>query len=192
MKNDIIKKIIIDYLEIFPSENKRLEQLINYINNTEDNLTCDWNNKLGHLTAGSFIYSTSTKRFLMIWHNDLQMYLYPGGHCESKHESTLETAISEVVEETGITDFSIKSLIDFNKSVPIDIDIHSIPYNSRVGMPEHLHFDFRYVFIVDQEYSVKIDKHEIGNFKWVDEQELAQDETYAFILKKIKTYMNLT
>ncbi len=188
MKKEDIIKIIKNYLRIFPDETKRLQKLIDYINNTNDSLMCDWNNVLGHLTAGAFIYSKNTKKFLVLWHKDLQLYLYAGGHCESKHKSTLETAIFEVIEETGIKDFSTKKICE-NELVPIDIDVHTIPYNSRVNMPEHLHFDFRYLFFVNDEENVEIDKNEISNFKWINEKELEQDKNYGLILKKIKKYL---
>ncbi len=188
MKKEDINIIIKEYLNIFPEETKRLQKLVVYLNGTNDNMMCDWNNALGHLTAGAFIYSQNTKRFLVLWHKDLQMYLYAGGHCELQHKSTLETAKNEVVEETGIKDFSTKTIFE-NELVPIDIDIHTIPYNSRVNMPEHLHFDFRYIFFVDDEEDVEIDKNEIRNFKWISEKELEQDKNYGLILKKIKKYL---
>ncbi len=188
MKKENIEKVINKYLDIFPNEATRLSPLIEYIKNTNNDSMCDWNNANGHITAGAFIYSKNTQRFLVLWHKDLQMYLYAGGHCEQKHKSTLETAISEVIEETGISDFSVKSVSN-NEEIPLDIDIHTIQYNARVNMPKHYHFDFRYLFCVNDESNVKIDENEIRNFKWIDENELKQDKNYGVILKKLKKYL---
>ena len=188
MEKEQVKKVIKDYLKIFPNEIDRLKPLIKYVKNTNDNLMCDWNNINGHFTAGAFIYSKQTRRFLVLWHKDLKMFLYAGGHCEQNHRSTLETAKLEVIEETGIIDFSIKSITE-NEDVPIDIDIHSIPYNSRVNMPEHYHFDFRYIFFVNDESDVRIDENEISNYKWIDEKELKEDKNYGLILKKLKFFL---
>ena len=116
------------------------------------------------------------------------MYLYPGGHCEKSHNSILVTAKKEVIEETGITNFEA-IYISKNKNVPIDIDVHKIPYNARVNMPKHYHFDFRYLFFVDKEYEINVDQKEIGNYKWGDEKQLKSDKNYGKILEKLKKYI---
>ena len=43
---------------------------------------------------------------------------------------------------------NIISELTKNKMVPIDIDTHRIGYNERLNLPEHLHFDFRYLFVI--------------------------------------------
>ena len=112
------------------------------------------------------------------------MFLYPGGHCENSQHSPLETAKAEVIEETGIKNFKvIKSFRDPN--MPIDIDTHKIPYNARVNMPKHYHFDFRYLFIIENEESVKIDEAEMSEYKWTDKAELSKDINYGKIINKI-------
>lgn len=62
--------------------------------------------------------------------------------------NTLEAAKREVREETGLTELQQVEILD-NKLIPIDIDIHLIPYNERSNLKEHYHFDFRYLFITD-------------------------------------------
>jgi len=188
MKKELIVWIVKDDLEIYPNEKNRIEPLQNYLHSQEENKICDWNNVNGHLTAGGFIYSKTSKQFLVLWHKDLQMFLYPGGHCESSHDSPLDTAKSEVVEETGIKDFKPISLND-KKLIPFDIDIHKIPYNFRINMPEHNHFDFRYLFVVDDVGDVVIDKNESSSYKWINCEELKQDVNYGNILKKIEKYL---
>lgn len=34
--------------------------------------------------------------------------------------------------------------------MPIDINVHLIPVNPHKREPEHLHYDFRYLFVSDQ------------------------------------------
>lgn len=184
MKKTLIKKILDEYLKIFPTEQKRLETLQRYLESNDEKTVCDWNNTNGHLTAGGFLYSIKTKRFLVLWHKDLKMFLYPGGHCDDNQNSPLETAMAEVVEETGIRNFKSLS-INNNTEIPIDIDTHLIPYNPRVDMPEHYHFDFRFLFLVEDESTVELDKTELSGYKWIDEKELSEDVHFGNILDKL-------
>jgi hypothetical protein len=74
MKKEYIEKLLIDYVVKYPGEKSRLKELKNYLKNTNDNDMCDWDNMSGHLTASGFIYSKSTKKFLVLYHNDLKYY----------------------------------------------------------------------------------------------------------------------
>ncbi len=188
MKKEIVENIILDYLKIFPLERNRVKLLKQYLKTTPEHSLCDWNNIEGHLTAGAFIYSKNTKKFLVLWHKDLKMFLYPGGHCENNHKTPFETAKSEVIEETGINNFKSVKLFK-SQTIPIDIDTHVIPFNSRINMPEHLHFDFRYLFVVDNEGKVTVDQNELSSYKWIDEKELSADKNYGAIIKKLKIFI---
>lgn len=187
MKKELIFEIVQKYLEIFPNENERVSVLKNYLTENSENSVCDWNNKNGHLTAGGFVYSKSTQKFLVMYHKDLEMFLYPGGHMEITDETPLERAKIEVKEETGL---EVETLNIFkDELIPIDIDTHKIPYNKRVNMPQHYHFDFRYLFVVKDENGVKIDADEMGSYKWINKQELAQDKNYGNIINKLEKYL---
>ncbi len=50
--------------------------------NLPDYKIVDWNNTNRHLTAGAFIYCKTEDKFLVLFHKDLQMYLYPDGHID--------------------------------------------------------------------------------------------------------------
>ena len=188
MKKFIVEKIVKEYLKLYPNEMTRIESLQNYLKSQDENKICDWNNINGHLTAGGFIYSKVNKKFLVLWHKDLKMFLYPGGHCEDFQYCPLDTAKNEVAEETGIKKFNTLNIND-NEIVPIDIDIHMIPYNTRINMPEHYHFDFRYLFVVDGVEDIVIDENELSSYKWIDCEELKEDANYGNILNKIEKYL---
>lgn len=81
-----------------------------------------------------------------MYHNDMKIYTYPGGHIDLSDTNPLEAAIREVKEETGLMDFKEVN-ISKNELVPIDIDTHIIHYNERLNLPQHYHFDFRYLFM---------------------------------------------
>lgn len=179
-----LQEILKIYLELFPQELERQKTLLNYLEEaTNDSLT-DWNNFNGHLVAGGFVYDKSNKKFLVLYHKELQMYLYPGGHIDQTDTTPLEAAIREVKEETALSNLTQLNLVN-NLLIPIDIDTHIIPYNEYHNLPEHYHFETRYLFTTDTESDISLDD-ESSNYKWIDINELAQDPNYGKIVSKIK------
>ena len=119
-----------------------------------------------------------------MYHNDMKIYTYPGGHIDSNDINPLEAAIREVKEETGLVNFKNIN-ISKNELIPIDIDTHVIRYNERLNLPQHYHFDFRYLFVIDKISNVKIDKTELSSYKWIDVDELSTDTNYGKIVEKL-------
>ena len=186
MKQLELSSILKKYLEFFPEEKSRLEMLSNYIaNNTISDLT-DWNNFLGHIVTSGFVYSRTLKQFLAVYHKDLQQYLYPGGHMNKDDINTLEAAKREAREETGLTELQQVEILD-NKLIPIDIDIHLIPYNERLNLKEHYHFDFRYLFITD-DTNINIDEEELSYYKRVS---LNESNNFGPFKSKLKMLLSI-
>ena len=181
---ELLLDLINDYLILFPNEKERQEQFIEYLEKHNDLEITDHNNFDGHVVAGGFIYAKEDKRFLMIYHKDLKMFLHPGGHVELSDITPLEASKREVYEETGFDDMEEVILSD-TELIPIDIDTHLIPYNDRLDLPEHYHFEFRYLFTLDSIKEVKLDLNESSEFKWISIDELRQDKKYSKIVKKI-------
>lgn len=113
------------------------------------------------------------------------MYLYPGGHIDKEDKNILEAAMREVREETGISDFK-QIKIQNNPLIPIDIDTHKIPYNERLDLPEHYHFDFRYLFVIESIEKITIDQDESSEYKWINMEELKKLSHYGMVLEKIE------
>lgn len=179
-----IQLIIDKYLTLFTNEQDRLKLLINYLNESTNNELVDWNNKNGHLTAGAFVYCKCEDKFLVLYHKDLKMYLYPGGHMDNQDANPLETAKRELKEETGLDNLWLMQLC--SSGIPFDIDTHLIPFNDRVSMPEHYHFDFRYLFLLENLSDILIDKDEFKDYKWISSRELEKDKSYGSIVNKLK------
>ena len=78
MKNNYLK-ILDDYLLLFPEEKERQARLLGYLEKSNDKEIIDWNNFIGHIVAGGFIYAKEEHKFLVLYHKDLKMFLYPGG-----------------------------------------------------------------------------------------------------------------
>ena len=177
--------ILNEYLVLFPEEQARQNRLIDYLKSHTKVEATDWNNFDGHIVAGGFIYSKEDNKFLVLYHKDLKMYLYPGGHVDAEDVNTLFAAKREVLEETGIDNLEQLKMSE-DELIPIDIDTHKIGYNERLNLPEHYHFDFRYLFVVDKINDIKIDEDEMAGYKWISLDELTHDPNYGSIASKIK------
>ncbi len=186
MKTELVE-ILNKYLELFPDEKLRLKEFISFLENSSDEKIIDWNNFLGHVVASGFVYSIKDKKFLVLFHKDLKMDLYPGGHLDQKDKSVLDAAIREIKEETGIENF--KELpIDSDPMVPLDIDVQDIPYNERLHLPTHLHFDFRYLFLTLHVLPVKPDEEEMDRYQWISLEKMRYNG-YGVIVDKIETLL---
>lgn len=185
---ELLLKIIDDYLTVYPDEKERQEQFLNYLNNYNDEQIVDWNNFEGHVVAGGFIYAKQDKKFLVLYHKDLEMYLYPGGHVDSNDKSPLEAAIREIKEETGLDNF-VELKVANNELVPLDIDTQKIRYNERLNLPSHYHFDFRYLFMIDKILNIKVDANELSEYKWISLEELSKNKKYGWLTEKMKSIL---
>lgn len=182
-----MKELIVDavnsYLDIFSSEREKISLLLDFLDNSLEEEVYDWNNTNGHVTVGAFIYSEKDDKFLVLYHRDLEMYLYPGGHIDSGDKTLLDALYREVYEECNIKDLRLFDIC--SNGMPFDIDCHIIPYNERVGMAEHYHFDFRYLFYVDGCMDIKYDREEMSSYKWVSSNELFLDKNFGSTVKKL-------
>ena len=116
---------------------------------------------MGHITGSAWIVSPDRKQTLLILHRKLDRWLQPGGHADGDPD-VAAVALREAQEETGLT-----SLRLLNPGI-FDVDIHPIP--ARNGVPEHLHYDIR--FLLEAQPNEPFGRcEEIKNIRWfsVDE-----------------------
>ena len=132
----------------------------------------------GHFTSSSFILSPNQKSLLLILHSKLHRWLQPGGHIEPTDSTCIESAKREMKEEVGI-------IVDTSNEVEnplFDIDIHTIPARNLV--PEHLHFDLRFVFTApDLQFSVGSDALQA---KWVLLHEITATRSDHSVVRAVK------
>ncbi len=188
MKN-ILLNALHNYLLLFPEEQERQLMAISYLQNHTDEEVTDWNNFDGHIVVGGFIYAKKENKFLVLYHKDLKMFLYPGGHINNDDNTPLYAAKREIKEETGLDNLEQLNLSG-NELTPIDVDTHKIDYNERLQLPEHYHFEFRYLFMVDRISDIKIDIEELSKYKWIDIEELSNDPNYGKIVIKIQKFLS--
>ncbi|WP_341225015.1 NUDIX hydrolase [uncultured Arcticibacterium sp.] len=133
---------------------------------------------IGHVTASCWVINKSRSKVLLIHHAKLNKWLQPGGHCDG-NEHTYKVAEKELLEETGLVALTENSNI-------FDVDIHVIP--ERKGVPEHKHYDIRYLFQVDEEAPL-VQNHETLGMKWiamVDVPTLSSEESILRMINKLE------
>ncbi len=94
----------------------------------------------GHFTASAWIVNRKRTHTLLTLHRKLGRWLQLGGHADG-NENLLEVSMNEAKEESGL-----KSLSFVDKTI-FDLDKHIIPERSHV--PEHFHYDVRYILEAD-------------------------------------------
>jgi len=115
-----------------------------------------------HFTGSAWVIDPSSKKFLMTHHAKLNKWLQLGGHADGD-ANMQRVAFKELLEESGSEEFSLQSEHIF------DVDIHTIP--ERKGVPEHDHYDVRFLFIGDASKPL-FKNHESKELRWVSSEEL--------------------
>jgi ADP-ribose pyrophosphatase YjhB (NUDIX family) len=98
----------------------------------------------GHLTASAVLLDITRTQMLLIWHEKLQRWLQPGGHCEPDDPTLQAAAKRELLEESGLP----AALCVLDRASPFDVDVHLIP--ARAAEPDHWHYDIRFLFVLSE------------------------------------------
>lgn len=171
LRNNAIKEIKFEF-EIRSGVKERMEKDI----------------KPKHLAASVAI--RHEKKILLVFHNKLKTWLFPGGHVES-WESPDETALREVYEETGLNIRLINrsTLLTSTNSVrsvaqPICI-LEEMIYEN--GNHTHYHIDFIYeaLLINHKNDDLLLNKDEVSSFRWVNYSEIGKIENLLPDVKEI-------
>jgi 8-oxo-dGTP pyrophosphatase MutT (NUDIX family) len=117
----------------------------------------------GHLTASAWVIDQHTYcSFLLVKHAKLNLWVQPGGHADG-NENLRAVACQELYEETGIVPLQQQEGI-------FDLSIHSIPASK--NMPEHLHFDVRYLFLADASMPLRLSAESL-DLGWFNLQQMS-------------------
>lgn len=136
----------------------------------------------GHITASSWIVDRARKHALLTHHAKLDRWLQPGGHADG-HEDVLAVAQREAYEETGLT--SLQLLIPGI----FDLDIHLIP--ARGEIPEHYHYDVRFLFQASKDEMITI-SDESRDLRWIPNTEVPRKTANnVSILRMAQKVVNL-
>jgi 8-oxo-dGTP pyrophosphatase MutT (NUDIX family) len=137
----------------------------------------------GHLTASALILNATGTAVLLGKHRKLNRWLQMGGHGEPGETSAEAVALREATEESGLT-----SLI-FHPAAPrpFDLDVHVIP--ARGDVPEHSHFDIRFLLTSSagcEAQHLEEEHLELRWFKWEDALQLDIDPALARMMNKAR------
>ncbi len=132
------------YSSQFEEEILYKKQMLDFLNNHTNPFSRT--TKEGHFTGSAFLINSNGTKFLLMHHLKLDKWLQPGGHADG-NDDLLIVSIQEAREETGI--YEIEPVFENI----YDIDIHTIPANSRE--PEHKHYDVRFLLKAGQDNFVK-------------------------------------
>lgn len=154
-KSDL-QTIIDNYKTDDTAEQCFVEQLRSFVQSTD--APCSRATLEGHITASAWILSPDRQSTLLIHHRVLDRWFQPGGHVEPTDHSLQHASEREAIEETGLTGVRLAV------NTIYDIDIHRIPVKGPI--PEHLHYDVRYLFIADS-WDVSAHLGEVKAVKWV-------------------------
>jgi len=160
MTNDDVREVVRQYNAIFSEVDNELSILETELKN--DTSLVSRKNTFGHATASGLVIRDNN--VLLIFHNKLQKFIQPGGHLES--DVTLwEAAQREVEEETGMM-VVLHQWHRENDFIPLNIDIHKIPFNEKKQEAEHYHYDFTYVFTPIGD-TTNLQREEVSDLKWL-------------------------
>lgn len=135
----------------------RMQELLKYPNCFERSLLH------AHFTGSAWVVDLDHKKALLTHHAKLNRWLQLGGHADGDSNMP-RVAAKELCEESGRNDFELTSEEIF------DIDIHIIP--AKRDVPEHEHYDVRYLFLGDSTLPLQ-KNHESNELAWVDFEALA-------------------
>lgn len=125
-----------------------------------------------HFTSSAIVFD-GAGRVLLVHHNKIGLWLYPGGHVDP-NEDPAEAALREVVEETGV-ETEILAPEPFThpavRSIPSPFAIIEMDIEDRkVGL--HRHIDFVYICRA-QNGNLNAQLEEVTNAAWFEVAEVA-------------------
>jgi 8-oxo-dGTP pyrophosphatase MutT (NUDIX family) len=186
LTNKYLFHVVQSYLSIYPEEKDKLKLLLDQLNNPESIISRK--NFVGHITASGFVLDKTRRKVVLIKHLVLDKFLQPGGHIELKDNSLLDAAIREIKEETGLDHFSNLEILPSSPEIPLDINSHHIPENSKKAELAHFHHDFRFCFVLNNE-NVIFNKQEteVSECRMVDLLKLTDIVQFTEVYKKIRS-----
>ncbi len=130
----------------------------------------------GHITSSALVTSLGMDKVLLTLHRKLGKWLQLGGHTDGSWDIPA-SALREAQEESGLVSVHLVDLgrlLGLSKAVsglPFDCDVHEIP--ARRNESTHLHFDIRYLTLVDDRLPLAITA-ESKDLRWFTLDEARQ------------------
>jgi 8-oxo-dGTP pyrophosphatase MutT (NUDIX family) len=157
-----------------PSERQMLAEAIRFI---EENPDCFERSLLkGHVCGSAWVVNPERTHTLLMHHAKLNKWVQPGGHCDGDPD-VLKVAIKEANEETGLPANPVSPGI-------FDIDNHLIPQKG--GLPEHRHYDIRFLLEAKKEEDILPNNHEAFSVRWIRLEDVPAYNSTESILRMMR------
>jgi hypothetical protein len=136
----------------------------------------------GHFTGSSVVLDTETHtHMLMTFHTKANAWLHLGGHCDGLPHPFV-TACVETLEESGL-----RSAVPIHGKI-FDVDVHTVTKYRDV--PEHLHFDIRYLFKASRDEPLRITA-ESKALEWVPIRQVLERNSNPIVAKLVQKLSHL-
>ena len=145
---NFLKKHLQNLAEYEPKLKTKIEKISEILSQTKIEDLTNRKSKV-HLSASAVVFKNEKCYFIK--HPYLKTILLPAGHVENG-ENPLDTAIREFSEETGFFAKVDENIQNFEL---IDVNMIEIPENPLKSEGEHIHIDFRYKLVLDEEKNNK-------------------------------------
>jgi 8-oxo-dGTP pyrophosphatase MutT (NUDIX family) len=130
----------------------------------------------GHITASALIVNRQRTHILMTHHHKLDKWLQLGGHSDGD-PNPLNVALREAAEESGIA-----GIVPVSEDI-FDVDVHPIP--ARKNVPEHFHYDIRFLFEADDSLDLTISP-ESKDLAWIPLTGIEKYTTEESIIRMVR------
>jgi 8-oxo-dGTP pyrophosphatase MutT (NUDIX family) len=128
-----------------------------------------------HLTTSSVVLDPQSEAFLMLLHNKIGEWVYPGGHADGSWE-LLHSSLRECFEETSLPSLEVIPPW-FVKDEALGIHcphfFQKYLIRSNASEPAHVHFDAVYVFRASSRRA-QHDPLESSGLRWFSKEELRE------------------
>ena len=171
-----IKKQIEDFIPFNEQEKVDKGYFLKFVDTFDDILTRD--NIFGHFSASAFVVNKERTKMLVVYHNILDGWIYPGGHADGESDF-LSVALREVEEETGLKAKILDKNIFGIQSGPVETHIKRGKLVSA-----HIHYDVIYLMEADENLPLVYKEDESKGIKWIDFED-ADNDTMAHWVKPV-------
>lgn len=119
---------------------------------------------LAHITASAFVVNPAADRILLLHHNLMNRWAWPGGHADGC-AALLQVALRETQEETGVQAVALQT-------TPASLDIFAVAPHEKSGQPvsRHLHLSVAYLLVADDRAALRINPAENRAVAWQKEE----------------------
>ncbi len=155
-----IKSQIENFKPYNEQEERDKEYCLKFIESFDDVLTRE--NVFGHFTASAFVVNKERTKLLLVYHNILGGYIFPGGHMDGETDF-LSVARREVLEETGVN-------VELTNDKIFSVWVGPVKGHIKRGkyVSAHTHLDLAYLFEADDKAKLKIKPDENQSVIWAD------------------------